>query len=194
MPVRIAKYEPAATAEEKREMLAMLESLGSHAAGIFSRAVDLQVIEANRGSAGPPYERLIDFLNREMSKAWLGQTLTTDITGQSGSIAASRVHEVVRQDILADDIRKEGRTIRRDLLAPLTRLRFGPDVPVPFFGRKSKPPTDPSELAGVIDLAVNRLGIRVPLAWARQSLGIPGGEEDDGFVPGVPDPSPLVRE
>jgi phage gp29-like protein len=135
MPVRIARYEPAASAEEKRELLHMLESLGSNAVGLFSRAVELQVIDANRGAAGAPYERLIDFLNREMSKAWLGQTLTTDITGQSGSIAASQVHNEVRREILADDIRKEARTIRRDLLAPITRLRFGAEVPVPYFVR-----------------------------------------------------------
>ena len=138
MPVRIARYEPAASAEEKRELLHMLESLGSNAVGLFSRAVELQVIDANRGAAGAPYERLIDFLNREMSKAWLGQTLTTDISGQSGSVAASRVHDEVRQEILADDMRKEARTIRRDLLAPLTRLRFGPEAPIPYFVRQPR--------------------------------------------------------
>ena len=63
MPVRIARYEPTATDDEKRELLHMLESLGSNAAGIFSRAVDLQIVEANRGTSGPPYERLVDFLD-----------------------------------------------------------------------------------------------------------------------------------
>lgn len=138
MPVRIARYEPAATAEEKRELLHMLESLGSNAVGLFSRAVELQVIDANRGAAGAPYERLIDFLNREMSKAWLGQTLTTDIAGQSGSIAASQVHNEVRREILADDMRKEARTIRRDLLATMTQMRFGPEAPVPYFVRQPR--------------------------------------------------------
>ena len=185
MPIRIARYEPAATAEEKRELLTMLESLGSHAAGIFSRAIELQVIETNRGKAGPPYQLLIEFLNREMSKAWLGQTLTTDISGQSGSIAASQVHEGVRQDILTDDIRKEGRTIRRDLLTPVTRLRFGPDAPVPFFRRKPRPPTDLPELAEVLDVAVNQLGLGVPLGWARETLGIPNGKEGEETVPGA---------
>ncbi|MHC4695133.1 MAG: phage portal protein family protein [Planctomycetota bacterium] len=185
MPIRIARYEPAATAEEKRELLTMLESLGSHAAGIFSRAVELQVIETNRGKAGPPYQLLIEFLNREMSKAWLGQTLTTDISGQSGSVAASRVHEGVRRDILADDMQKEGRTIRRDLLTPLTRLRFGPDVPVPLFRRKPKPPTDLTDLARVLDVAVNALGMEVPLGWARETLGIPNSSEGEETVPGA---------
>ena len=184
MPVRIARYDANATEEEKRELLHMLESLGSNAAGIFSRAVELQIVEANRGTSGPPYERLVDFLNREMSKAWLGQTLTTDIAGQSGSVAASRVHEEVRKDILADDIRKEGRTIRRDLLAPMTRLRFGPRAPVPYFTRRPSRPADTRELAEVLDVAVNQLGAKVPLAWAHDALGIPNATATDPFLPG----------
>ncbi len=173
MPVRIARYEPSATAEEKRELVRMLETLGSHAVGIFSRAVELQVIEANRGTAGPPYERLIEFLNREMSKAWLGQTLTTDIAGQKGSLAAAQTHESVRQDVRLDDIRKEANTIRRDLLTPLTRLRFGPSAVVPFFQRQFRQPQDPVKTTAVLDAAVHRLGIDVPLGWAKQILGIP---------------------
>lgn len=184
MPVRIARYDATATEDEKRELLHMLESLGSNAAGIFSRAVELQIIEANRGTSGPPYERLVDFLNREMSKAWLGQTLTTDIAGQSGSVAASRVHEEVRKDILADDIRKEGRTIRRDLLGPMTRLRFGPRAPVPFFTRRPSRPANTRELAEVLDVAVNQLGVKVPLAWAHDALGIPNAAATDAFLPG----------
>ena len=184
MPVRIARYEPTATAEEKSELLKMLETLGSNAVGVFSRAVELQVIEANRGTMGPPYERLVEFLNREMSKAWLGQTLTTDIAGQSGSVAATRVHEEVRQDILTDDIRKEGRTIRRDLLGPLTRLRFGPDAAAPYFRRRPARPADAREVADVLDAAVNRLGVKVPLAWAREALGIPSSEDGEGGVLG----------
>lgn len=184
MPIRIARYEPSATAEEKSELLRMLETLGTHAAGVFSRAVELQVVDAGRGTSGPPYEKLVEFLNREMSKAWLGQTLTTDITGQSGSIAASRVHEEVRKDILLDDLRKEARTIRRDLLAPMTRLRFGPDAPVPYFARRPARPANTRELAEVLDLAVNQLGAKVPRSWAHDVLGIPAQSDDEPALPG----------
>ena len=184
MPVRIARYEPTASPEEKRELMTMLESLGSNAAGIFSRAVELQVIEANRGAPSPPYRPLIEFLNREMSKAWLGQTLTTDTTGQSSSFAASQIHELVRQDVLADDLRKEARTLRRDLLAPITRLKFGPDAPVPHFRRAVEKPTDATKLAELLDVAVNRLGVAVPLNWAHEALGIPQAEKKTPSVPG----------
>ncbi len=184
MPVRIARYEATATLEEKQELIRMLESLGSNATGIFSRAVELQIVEANRGTSGPPYARLIEFLNREMSKAWLGQTLTTDISGQSGSVAATRVHETVRQDVLADDLRKEARTIRRDLLTPLTRLQFGPDVCPPYFRRKVRRPTGAKELAEVLDAAVNRLGLRVSADWAHEVLGLPRTGDGMAAVPG----------
>jgi len=184
MPIRIARYEPSASPEEKRELLTMLESLGSNAAGIFSRAVELQIVEANRGTAGPPYERLLEFLNREMSKAWLGQTLTTDISGQRGSLAATQVQDEVRKDILADDLRKEGRTIRRDLLSPITRLRFGDRAPVPFFCRRPRRPTDARELADILDVAVNQLGVSVPQDWARDVLGIPAGSVNEPALTG----------
>ncbi len=173
MPVRIARYEPSATPEEKREMLHMLESLGANAAGIFSRAVDLQIVEANRGNAGPPYERLLDFLNREISKAWLGQTLTTDTTGAKGSLSATTVHEQVRQDILTDDIRKEANTIKRDILTPLILFRFGPDAPVPNFTRKVNRARTAQPLADLIATAVNELGAQIPADWAHDQLGLP---------------------
>lgn len=175
MPLRIARYEPSTSAEEKRELLRMMEELGSHAAGVFSSAVELQVIESKRTGQTSPYQALIEFLNREISKAWLGQTLTTDITGQRGSLTASQVHEQVRQDVLADDMRKEGRTIRRDLLGPMARMEFGPDAPVPLFRRRPKPTASSIELAELVDRAVNRLGLSIPEEWLRESLALPEG-------------------
>jgi len=187
MPVRIARYEPAATAEEKREMLDMLESLGANAAGIFSRAVDLQILEANRGPGAAPYERLIEFFNREISKAWLGQTLTTDTTGARGTFAASTVHEQVRQDVLADDLRKEARTLRRDVLTPLTRFTFGPDAPVPVFRRKLRRVRSTAELADLLDTAVNKLGLHVPADWTHEALDLP--QTRDATAQSEPRPS-----
>ena len=184
MPVRIARYDPSVSAEGKNEVMHMLESLGSNAAGLFSRAIDLEFIEAGQGKAPPPYESLVGFLNREMSKAWLGQTLTTETPGLGGTYAASRVHEEVRKDLRADDMRKEGRTLRRDLLAPLARLRFGPDVPVPFFRRHVDRPRTIEELTEVLETAVNRLGVRVSLRWAHEALGIPLPDDGEAVLPG----------
>ena len=185
MPVRIARYEPSATADEKRELLRMLRSLGSDAAGIFSKAVELEVIESNRGGPPPPFEAICSFLNRELSKAWLGQTLTIETGGQTGTFATAAIHNQVRLDLREDDIRKEGRTIRRDVLRPLVELRFGRGVPVPYFRRKLDRPRDLRELADVVSSAVNALGMRVPVRWAHETLGVPVAGEGEEVLRGA---------
>jgi phage gp29-like protein len=185
MPVRVARYDASVTPEEKEEMLHMLESLGSNAAGVFSKAIELQFLEAGQGKAPPPYGQLCEFLNREMSKAWLGQTLTTETPGLGGSFGATRIHEEVRKDLRSDDLRKEARTLRRDLLAPLARLRFGPNAPVPYFRRQVEGPRNLDELTAVLDAAVNRLGLAVPADWTRRSLGLPQPAEGEALLAGA---------
>ncbi|HNQ21676.1 MAG TPA: DUF935 family protein [Phycisphaerae bacterium] len=185
MPVRVARYEPGATAEEKQEMLRMLETLGMHAAGIFSKAIELQFLQGGSYGSGPPYEHLVEFLNREISKAWLGQTLTTDTSGQRAALASTQIHEMVRKDVLADDIRKEGRTLRRDLLGPLTRMQFGPDAPVPYFTRQPGQFRSVDERIRVLAAAVNQLGLRIPQRWVHETLGLPQASAEEPALPGA---------
>jgi len=186
MPVRIARYEPSATPEEKRELLRMLESLRADAAGIFSKAVELQLLEAGQGKAPPPYEHICEFFNRELSKAWLGGTLTVETTGAGleRSSGGPGVHNEVRLDLRQDDIAIEGRTIRRDVLGPVARLRFGERVPVPYFRRQLELPRDRRELSEVLGRAVNELRMRVPARWAHETLGIPAAGEGEAVLSG----------
>lgn len=58
MPVRIARYAPNATPEEKRELLEMLKHLGADATGIFSKAVELEIIQSRSPGEVNLYENL----------------------------------------------------------------------------------------------------------------------------------------
>lgn len=185
MPVRIARYGPTATPEEKRELLDMLKNLGADATGIFSKAVELEIIQSRTPGEVNLYENLCLYFDREISKAWLGQTLTTDTARMLASAGAAKVHDQVRMDIRDDDLRKEAHTLRRDLLTPLVRLRFGPDAPVPHFQRILAPREDTEKLARVLDVAVNQLGARVPARWAHASLGIPEANSDEPVLTGT---------
>jgi len=177
MPVRVGKYDPSATPADKEELLRMLQCLGTDAAGIFSKAVELELTEvSNRGEA--PYQALCSFLNAELSKAWLGQTLTTE-QGDRGSQALGRVQNEVRQDIRDDDIVAEGATIRRDLLRPMCEGQFGADVPVPYFRRRVDEKVDPVPFTQMVNAAVNQLGIRVSKSWVVSKLGIVEAAESD---------------
>jgi len=185
MPVRIARYAPDATPEEKRELLEMLQRLGTDAAGIFSKSVELEIKQTRVPGDVAPYESICNFFNRELSKSWLGQTLTTDTARALNTArAAADVHDRVRRDIRDHDLAQEAATIRRDLLRPLVRLRFGEAAPIPYFRRMTETPGDPAELAQALSTAVNELGARIPAAWAHEALGLPAADSNTTALPG----------
>jgi phage gp29-like protein len=72
----------------------------------------VEIQEANKSSSAEVFEKLIDKMNSEISKAILGQTLTTEI-GSTGSYAASNTHMAVRQDIIDADKKLVEKTINQ---------------------------------------------------------------------------------
>ncbi|GAG40221.1 unnamed protein product, partial [marine sediment metagenome] len=133
MPLRVAQFEPGTPESDKQELLRMLEALGTDAVAVLGKNVDLKFIESSR-SGQQPYRPLQDYCNTEITILWLGQHLTTDLRG-SGSRAAAEIHDRVREDLLVNDIADESQTLRRELLTPLVRARFGDVAPVPVFRR-----------------------------------------------------------
>ena len=84
------------------------------------------------------------------------------------------------EDLLVHDIAEEAATIERDLLTPLVRARFGPQAPVPSFGRALIQSVDTKVLAETLAVAVDHLGLEVPRSWLYRALGVPEPE------PGAP--------
>jgi phage gp29-like protein len=130
MPLRLGVYSPSASKEDRESLVQAVTQLGSDAAGVISESTRIEFVEAANRGDGNPYKDLVELLNREISKAVLGQTLTTDVGGK-GSLAAGLVHDGVRQDIMRADARALERTIYRDLIKPIVRFNFGPDVAAP---------------------------------------------------------------
>ena len=187
MPVRVAKYRPGASEDEKTEALNMLRLIASDSVGVFSESMMLELVETpNRGVA--PYESIVNWAERAMSKLYLGQTLTTDTTGGTGTYAAASVHEGVRQDLLAGDVKREARTIRRYVLGPMVRWRFGAGVTVPYFTRVLDEPVDRLKEAQVIEAASQRIGLRIKEAEVYKRLGFTPPESDEPVIERIATP------
>jgi len=178
MPVRIGKYRPAATTEEKNILRTMLQSVGTNAWAMVSEGTSIEFTESSqRGIA--PYEALLNFCNRETAVGWLGGNLTTESTGVTGGLAAAVVQDAVRDDIRDDDIKNESATVGKQLITPMAAFKYpGRDVPLPTF-RRVKPETVDRQKEALLLRAAQGAGVQVPKAWAYKRLGIPEPQEGD---------------
>jgi len=191
IPMRVGRYPRDASGAERDLLKAGLRDLGSDGAAIFPDGWELQLIES-ASRTGQPFETLADSINKAFSILWLGATLTTDTTGGTGTFAAARIHEDVRNDILYDDARKESVTVGGQLLRPMTRYRFpGQRVAVPRFVRDLAEPKDTAALAATISTAVNDLGLKVGADWAYETLGIERPADGAELLAGRPQPAAL---
>uniref|UniRef100_A0A7V4G7G6 DUF935 family protein n=1 Tax=Desulfobacca acetoxidans TaxID=60893 RepID=A0A7V4G7G6_9BACT len=174
MPLRLGKYDPTATAADREALIAAIRNLGTDAAGIISKNTEIEFVEATSRLSGNanPYQVMADFCNREMSKAVLGQTLSTDTTGSTGTYAAARVHSQVRQDLVEADAQALAQTLREQLLAPLVGFNFGFDKPVPWFRFRFEEEQDLKTLSEVYRNLAD-LGLPLSLEHVAERFGIP---------------------
>jgi len=173
VPYRKATYTQAATAEEKNEMLAQLEAFGHAGYGLFSEAMNFEFVDQFKGAESWPHTKVIDKIHEWYEITALGQTLTTQVGETGGAYATAKVHNEVRSDILYRDLADEAATIRRHILKPLVELNFGPGAPIPVWQRIEDDTNDMVAYSQVLDTAVNRLGIKVPVGFAYKELGVP---------------------
>jgi phage gp29-like protein len=126
------KYPSNAGEQYKTELLTALEKMVADAVAIAPEGAEITIESlANKGSVSTVHSGYIEAANKEISKAVLGQTLTTDI-GSSGSYAAAKAHNLVREDLAAADRRRISACFNR-LAAVWTFYNFGADVAPPSF-------------------------------------------------------------
>lgn len=133
MPIRLGKFGPSATPEQKAALLSAVTNIGTDAAAIIPDSMVMEFQQASSSSGGEKlFEGLASWFDSQVSKGVLGQTMTTD---NGSSLSQAKVHDSVREDIKIDDAHKLAATLRRDLVKPLVDLNFGP----PSNGRRGYP-------------------------------------------------------
>lgn len=195
MPLRIGTYPNGAKEEDKESLRQALYSLGSDGAAIVSEGTKITFEEAKASGAGQAvFERLAAYCDRAMSKAVLGQTLTSD-QGQVGSYGAAKVHDEVRLDLRDADAYALEKTLRQQVLQPLVLFNFGPAAPIPWFRFALGQPED-LEAKGKVYTALKSLGLRIGAGHVYDAFGVPQpepGEEvlgGEAAAPEAPAPAP----
>lgn len=131
MPYIIGKHPRGASTGEITNLLDMLENMIQDAVAAIPDDASVEIVESSGKSASADiYKELINLCNGEISKAFLGQTLTTEI-GDTGSYAAANTHMEVRQDLVDSDRKLVEQTFNR-LIRWIDELNFA-SVNMPTF-------------------------------------------------------------
>jgi phage gp29-like protein len=169
VPFRIGRY-PFGTAEADIATLqAAVRTIGLDGSAVFPESMSVEVISPKGDTGTQIQERLCRYLDAQVSKCVLGQTMTTD---DGASLSQARVHDEVRMDLLAADARTLARTINQQVVRPWVDLNWGPQPVYPRVELLVEEAEDLVALASALDILVP-LGLEVPRDWARSKWGIP---------------------
>jgi phage gp29-like protein len=148
VPLRLGKYDSGASKEDKDALRAAIYSLGADAAGIISKNTEIEFVEAIKNAGtNNIFEALANFCDKQMSKAILGQTATTE--GTPGKLGNEDAQDRVRHDLIKADAESLSGAVRMQIVRPLVGYNFGWDKSLPWFTMLYERPEDLKELMEV---------------------------------------------
>lgn len=178
MPLRVGRYHSQASEDDKRALLRAVRMIAVDAAAIIPMGMEVEFhkVEGSRGDT--VFGGLAEFVDAQMSKAVLGQTMTTD---DGSSMAQAEVHNEVRLDIKKKDARQLNNTVNRDLIRPFVDLNYRPRKGYPLFKLQVEDPDDLDAAANQLEKLV-KMGFRVGQRTVRNRFGWEEPEEDDELL------------
>jgi phage gp29-like protein len=167
------KYPANAGEQFKNELLSALEKMIADAVAIAPEGSEITITSASDKRGGSDvHSAYIRMANAEISKAVLGQTLTTEI-GDVGSYAAAQAHNEVREHLAAADRRRISAAFNR-LAAVYTFYNFGGEAVPPLFTFVKDEDLQSDRVER--DVKLHQIGWRPNKAYISREYGIP--EED----------------
>jgi phage gp29-like protein len=182
-PIRLGKYGRKATEKDITTLRKAVANIGQDFGAVIPESALLEIIESKHASeTSNVYQHMADWVDKQISKLVLGQTMTTD---DGASLAQSKTHEEVRQDIADSDIMQIVDTLNSALVVPYITLNFGEQIAYPKIDL-FKP--DEKNIEQIIT-AVEKLGpqgLKVKADELRSLIGLSNPEVDDEVIGGRP--------
>lgn len=130
IPWPVGKYPQGTSEKDIDELVERLENMVEDAVAAVPEGVELDILSTS-STGDLPQERLVNLMNREMSKAITSQSLATE-QNYSGSRAASETH-LKRNEVNQKTDRMLVADTLNELFAWITHVNFGDSVAPPYF-------------------------------------------------------------
>lgn len=178
LPITLGKYGPGATPDDVSVLRSAVANIGSDARAVLPDSMKIEFEKSGAANGGDAlFERLCDYLDRQTSKAVVGQTSTSDAQASGLGSNQASVHNEVRGDIMRHDARQLSNTLTRDLVRPYIDLNHGPQKAYPIIRVFVPEPEDLKELTAALKEFVP-MGLRVEKSVIQDKLGLPDAPDD----------------
>ncbi|SAI74577.1 Mu-like prophage protein gp29 [Bordetella ansorpii] len=185
LPMRLGTYNPNNHDDKARAtLLRAVIGIGHDAAAVVPEGMKIDFMQAAQGDS-TPFDAMIGLMERTMSKAVLGGTLTSG-EGEHGTQALGDVHNELRHDLAKSDARQLGTTITRQLIYPILAVNRGRMTlrRCPRLVLDTQEPEDLKLLADSLPKLVS-MGMQIKTEWAHGKLKIPRAEDGDDVLRAV---------
>lgn len=179
-PTVIGKYPPGTPKEHQDALMGALAAIQQESAIKVPETMRIELLEAQRTGTVNTYESLCGFLNAEIAKLIMGQTLTTEV-GDRGSYAASKTHEGVRKDFIKADADLLSNQLNGQLIRWLVEFNFPEVQRYPKLWVRTDDERDLKPLAER-DRILVEMGVRVPQRYFYETYGIPEPAEGEAVT------------
>jgi len=115
-PTALGKYPVGSNKVETDKLLGALRAIAQDAGVIVPTGMEIELLEATRSGTVDTYEKLCRYMDEQISKAVLGETMST--SAASGGLGSNQagVHNDVRKELAERDSKLLCDTIKRSLI------------------------------------------------------------------------------
>lgn len=170
-----ATYEAQLPTPQKDELLNRLKNSIRHGIILHPDTSEIKPLLTSDSRAIDNYIKFLDYLNKEIDMAILGNNLSTEVKG--GSFAAATAHAGIRDDIVQECIRMI-ETTWNQLIEWICWYNFPHGIEFPKFKLYKNYP--PSKEQAEIMVMMAKMGVKFKKEYFQRTLGIPENEFDLG--------------
>jgi phage gp29-like protein len=189
MPTVKGKYPPGTDPTQQQALMDAIEAIQSDTGIKIPDSMDIEFLEASRAGT-VTHEQLCDYMDRQISKAVLGQTLTTEIKGE-GSYAASQTHNDVRQEIIEADADLLDSCLNETLIRWIVDYNFPGVAIYPKIKTYTAAKPDLTAQSQIDKTLVVDIGLPVGKSYFYETYGIPEPAEGEELVSPAPKAQPF---
>jgi phage gp29-like protein len=185
MPTTVGKYPAGSSSADIDKLIEAAASIQTDTAIAIPDTMQLALMEASRTGSMNTYESLCNFMNAEISKVMLGQTLTTEMSSSGGSYAASKTHDGVRADYTKADADALCECLNNSLVKWIVDFNYPNVTQYPKVWIRTESEGDLLAQAQRDKiLSVDIQGLKIPVRYFYETYDIPQPEADEECIGG----------